>query len=81
LAGSITYESEDEDWASYPPDFIAKDELVIAEDEAGEWNEMLQQMIDFLERILSKSSVQASFLGRGIPIYTGFIDGDLIKIK
>ncbi|MFC7668320.1 hypothetical protein ACFQT0_13730 [Hymenobacter humi] len=64
-----------------PPDFIAEDELVIAENEAGEWNEMLQQMIDFLERILSKSSVQASFLGRGIPIYTGFIDGDLIKIK
>ena len=80
LAGSKSYNEANEDWASYPPDFLAE-ELIVSESEVGEWDELLQEVIDFLTENLDRSSVQESFLGGAIPIYTGFIDGDLHRIK
>ncbi|WP_156176097.1 hypothetical protein [Hymenobacter terrenus] len=59
---------------------MAEEELVYSDEVTG-WNEVLEVVMDFLKRSLNTSQVEASFLGNNIPVYTGFIDGDLHRIK
>jgi hypothetical protein len=81
LAGSERYEEADVEWASYPPNFVAREELTISESEAGEWHQMLQQTMEFLKGKLRQNAVQQSFLGVNTPVYTGFVDGDLYRVN
>jgi len=81
LAGSVHYDELDDEWASYPPEFLFEKELLISNSEEKEWYWMLLQSIYSLGRALRSSSIQKSFLGRATPVYTGFEDGDLYRIK
>jgi hypothetical protein len=81
LAGSVKYDEADDEWATYPPDFLAEKELIISAGEEQEWYWMLLQVIYSLGRILRRSPLQDSFLGGSTPVYTGFEDGDLYRIK
>ena len=81
LAGSINYDEADDEWAAYPPDFLAEKELVISVEEQQEWYWMLLQVIYSLGRVLRRSLLQDSFLGGNMPVYTGFECGDLYRIK
>jgi hypothetical protein len=81
LAGSKNYAQEEEEWAAYPPDYLASEEILVTESEGGEWQDMLLGVLHFLGTMLRKAPFNASFLGGTIPVYTGFIDGDLYRIK
>jgi hypothetical protein len=81
LAGSVNYDEADDEWAAYPPEFIAEKELIIASDEQKEWYWMLLEVIYSLGRVLRKAPLQTSFLGYNTPVYTGFAGGDLYRIK
>ncbi|WP_125916625.1 hypothetical protein [Hymenobacter coccineus] len=81
LAGSKNYDEADDDWASYPPEFLVEEELIIAVAEEQEWHWVLLQVIYSLGRVLRKSPVNSSFLGNDRPVYAGFEDGDLYRIK
>jgi hypothetical protein len=81
LAGSENYDEADDEWAAYPPEFIVEKELIISAGEEQEWYWVLLQVIHSLGRLLRRSPVQESFLGGKIPVYTGFEDGDLYRIK
>ncbi|MGI4760691.1 MAG: hypothetical protein ACRYF0_08300 [Janthinobacterium lividum] len=81
LAGSINYDELDDEWASYPPEFLFEKELIISNSEEQEWYWILLQVIYSLGRVLRDSVVQESFLGGIKPVYTGFEDGDLYRIK
>ena len=80
LAGSENYDEADDEWAAYPPEFIAEKELLIASDEDQQWYWMLLEVIYSLGRVLRTSKVRSSFLGSK-PVYTGFADGDLYQLK
>ncbi|RZK32991.1 MAG: hypothetical protein EOO57_14185 [Hymenobacter sp.] len=81
LAGSKIYDEADTEWATYPPDFLASEEAVLAESEVGEWKDMLLAALHFLGTALRKAPFATSFLGGDIPVYAGFDDGDLYRIK
>jgi hypothetical protein len=81
LAGSKGYDENDDEWAAYPPEFLAKKELIISGNEEREWYWILLEVIYVLGRTLRKLRVQSSFLGGTIPVYTGFESGDLYRIK
>ena len=81
LAGSKNYDVTDDEWAAYPPDFIAKKEMVISASESEEWYWVILQVIYSLGRALRKPPIQVSFLGGNIPVYTGFESGDLYRLK
>jgi hypothetical protein len=81
LAGSVNYHEADDEWAAHPPEFTAAKELVIAVDEQKEWHWMLLEVIYSLGRVLRKHPLQNSFLGDTTPVYTGFVGGDLYRIK
>ena len=81
LAGSEKHDEADDEWASYPPDFLAKKEAHVADDEVTDWSELLELMMDFLNTTLKTSQAAASFLGGSTPVHTGFVDGDLHRIK
>lgn len=81
LAGSTNYVELDDEWASYPPEFLFEKELLISNSEEQEWYWMLLQVIYSLGRMLRRSPMHNSFLGGSIPVYTGFEDGDLYRIK
>lgn len=81
LAGSANYDEADDEWAAYPPDFLAEKELSISAKEEQEWYWTLLQVIYSLGRILRRSPLQDSFLGGSTPVYTGFEDGDLYRVK
>ncbi|GAB3585890.1 hypothetical protein [Hymenobacter daeguensis] len=81
LAGSKVYDEEDDEWAAYPPDFLAVNQLLVSENEEREWYWVLLEVIYALGRALRKEPVQSSFLGGTIPVYTGFESGDLYRIK
>ena len=81
LAGSVSYDEADDEWAAYPPEFIAEKEFVIAADEQKEWYWILLEVIYSLGRVLRKNPLQQSFLGSDTPVYTGFAGGDLYRIK
>ena len=81
LAGSKIYDVEDDEWASYPPEFLVERELIISENEEREWYWILLEVIYALGKTLRKEPVQTSFLGGAVPVYTGFESGDLYRIK
>lgn len=81
LAGSKNYDEDDAEWATYPPDFLASEEIVISEGEVGEWKDMLLSILHFLGVALRKHPFNTSFLGGNMPVYTGFEDGDLYRVK
>jgi hypothetical protein len=81
LAGSVNYDETDDEWAAYPPEFIAEKDLIIAADEQKEWRWMLLEVIYSLGRVLRRNPLQNSFLGDRAPVYTGFVGGDLYRIK
>ena len=81
LAGSKIYDVEDDEWASYPPEFLVEKELIISDDEEREWYWILLEVIYALGKTLRKEPVQSSFLGGTVPVYTGFESGDLYRIK
>ncbi|WP_162549955.1 hypothetical protein [Hymenobacter nivis] len=81
LAGSKNYDEADDEWAADPPDFLAKEELITPALEEQEWYWVLLKVIYSLGRVLRKSPVNNSFLGNDRPVYVGFEDGDLYRIK
>jgi hypothetical protein len=81
LAGSRIYDEADAEWAAYPPDYLASEEVIIAEEEVGEWKDMLLATLHFLGIALRRDPLNSSFLGGNTPVYTGFGDGDLYRIK
>lgn len=81
LAGSKSYDEADDEWAAYPPEFIVEKELIIAANEEQEWYWMLLEVIHVLGRVLRTDLTMNSFLGGSTPVYTGFVDGDLYRIK
>ena len=81
LAGSKKYQDADDEWATYPPEFIAKKELIIPASETEEWYWMVLEVIHYLGRVLRRSPLQNFFLGGNIPVYTGFEGGDLYRLK
>jgi hypothetical protein len=81
LAGSVKHDEADDEWAAYPPGFLVEKELLIPTGEEQEWYWMLLQVIYSLGRVLRKKPLQDSFLGGNTPVYTGFEDGDLYRIK
>ena len=81
LAGSKNYDEADDEWASDPPDFLAGKELIISSIEEQEWYWVLLKVIYSLGRVLRKSPVNNSFLRNDRPVYVGFEDGDLYRIK
>ena len=81
LAGSRIYDEADAEWAAYPPDYLASEEVTVAESEVGEWQNMLLAVLHFLGITLRRAPFSASFLGGNRPVYTGFVDGDLYRIN
>jgi hypothetical protein len=81
LAGSKEYDEADNEWAAAPPDYLAEQEIVFSEREIGEWHFMLLQVLRFFGNALRRAPTQLSFLGGDTPVYTGFIDGDLYRLK
>jgi hypothetical protein len=81
LAGSTTYDEADDEWATFPPEFVAKNELHIPNEIEQEWYWILLSVIHSLGRILRKQPANQSFLGGTIPVYTGFESGNLYRIK
>ncbi|GAA4034232.1 hypothetical protein GCM10022409_18230 [Hymenobacter glaciei] len=81
LAGSKNYNETDDEWAAFPPEFIAQKELIISANEGEEWYWVILEVIYSLGRTLRKSPIQDSFLGGNIPVYTGFESGDLYRLK
>jgi hypothetical protein len=81
LAGSKIYDEDDAEWAAYPPDYLASEEVTVAEEEIGEWKDMLLAALHFLGITLRRAPFNSSFLGGDTPVYTGFGDGDLYRIK
>ena len=80
LAGSKGYDGADAEWATYPPDYLANEEVIVTE-EVGEWQDMLLAILHFLGIMLRRAPFNTSFLGGDTPIHTGFDDGDLYRIK
>jgi hypothetical protein len=81
LAGSKEHDEADDAWATAPPDYLAEQEIIVSENEVGEWHFMLLQVLHFLGKALRRAPVQLSFLGGDTPVYTGFVDGDLYRLK
>ena len=81
LAGSEVYDAADAEWAAYPPSYLASEEVTLAESEVGEWKDMLLAAWHFFGTTLRQAPFTTSFLGNDIPVYTGFVDGDLYRIK
>ena len=82
LAGHKNYDEVDDEWAAYLPEFITEKELLIASEDQGEkWQEVLLQAIHSLGLILRTSLVKNTFLDNDKPVYTGFVGGDLYRIK
>jgi hypothetical protein len=80
LAGSKIYDDANAEWAAHPPDYLASEEVVIAED-IGEWQDVLLAVLHFLGIALRLAPCNHSFLGGETPVYAGFGDGDLYRIK
>ena len=80
LAGSKQYDELDDEWASFPPEFVAEKELIISNDDEKEWYWILLEVIYCLGRVLRKNNLKHSFLGGNIPVHTGFPGGDLFRI-
>jgi hypothetical protein len=80
LSGSKTYDEADAEWATYPPDYLASEEITVAQ-EIGEWQDMLLAVLHFLGIALRRAPFNSSFLGGETPVYAGFGDGDLYRIK
>ncbi|GAB3737198.1 hypothetical protein GCM10027594_18050 [Hymenobacter agri] len=81
LAGSNHHDETDDEWAAYPPEFVAATELVIPAAGDEEWYWVLLDVIYSLGKVLRSAPISSSFLGGHTPVYTGFESGDLYRLK
>ncbi|GAA4355034.1 hypothetical protein GCM10023185_17520 [Hymenobacter saemangeumensis] len=81
LAGHTKHDKDNYEWACYEPEFMAETELHFPIKDEQQWEWILLEVIRSLGWGLRTEVIDASFLGGEMPVYTGFVGGDLFRIK
>ena len=81
LAGSREFDVEDDDWACNN-DFEPNDKyLPLPQCKGFEWKDVLNQVIEMLQKFIVSDIYKNSFFEKAQGIGTGFDDGSLVLIK
>ena len=80
LVGSREFDEDDEDWACNT-DFVPTDKYLKLGQADTDWEQILEQVKQYIEIYAQTENFNNSFLGKAKAIATGFDGGDLYRIK